>query len=143
MTRPTDIPPDKLRAYLATAYCIGAGDGAVVMRIGEPSASVAALLAARGVTCGAFVTAFNPRGTLQSDAANEAAHARLLTRLQELGIEGVEGEGGEPGSDWKPERSVMAIGLALEPARALGVEFDQDAIVWVGADAVPQLVLLR
>jgi hypothetical protein len=33
--------------------------------------------------------------------------------------------------------------LALEPARVIGTHFDQDAIVWVGADAVPLLILLR
>ena len=25
----------------------------------------------------------------------------------------------------------------------IGTQFDQDAIVWVGADAIPQLILLR
>jgi len=33
--------------------------------------------------------------------------------------------------------------LALEPTKAIGGHFDQDAIVWVGPDAVPQLILLR
>jgi hypothetical protein len=143
MTRFTDIAPDKLRAYRATQYCIGAGDDAVVLRIGERSSSAATLFAASGVNCGAFITAYNPRGTLQPEAANAAAHARLLERLLGLGITTIEGAGGEPGSDWTPERSVMALGLDLDAARAVGCEFDQDAIVWLGADAIPQLVLLR
>ena len=36
-----------------------------------------------------------------------------------------------------------ALGLALEPAKTIGTHFNQDAIVWVGPDAVPQLILLR
>jgi hypothetical protein len=139
MTRPTAISPDKLRAYQATHYRIGAGDDAIVLRIGEHSPPAAALFAAQGVSCGAFITAYNPRGTLQPEAANAAALARLLG----LGITTIEGAGGEPGSDWTPERSVMALGLDLDASRAVGCEFDQDAIVWLGADAIPQLVLLR
>ena len=41
------------------------------------------------------------------------------------------------------EPSIFAVGLPLEDARRLGDAFGQDAIVWVGSDAVPQLVLLR
>ncbi len=35
------------------------------------------------------------------------------------------------------------LGLPLEEARALGNEFEQNAIVWSGPDAVPKLILLR
>jgi hypothetical protein len=143
MTRSTEISADKLRAYRATQYRIGAGDDAIVLRIGEHSPPAAALFAVHGVSCGAFITACNPRGTLHSEAANDAAHARLRERLLGLGLAVIEGAGGEPGSDWTPERSVMALDLDLDAARAVGCEFDQDAIVWLGADAVPQLVLLR
>jgi len=41
------------------------------------------------------------------------------------------------------ERSVFAYGMDKASACALGRQFRQDAIVWVGPDAVPQLVLLR
>jgi hypothetical protein len=41
------------------------------------------------------------------------------------------------------ERSVFAYGMDKASACAVGRQFRQDAIVWVGADAVPQLVLLR
>ena len=44
---------------------------------------------------------------------------------------------------WPAERSHFALGLGLEAARAIGTDLDQDAIVWVGADAIAQLILLR
>jgi len=34
-------------------------------------------------------------------------------------------------------------GLSLEASKSLGARFEQNAIVWSGADAVPQLILLR
>jgi hypothetical protein len=35
------------------------------------------------------------------------------------------------------------LGLSLEAAKALGKKYDQNAVVWCGPDAIPELVLLR
>ena len=143
MAETTQIHPDKVRAYLATDYCLGHTDQDIVLTIGQPSERLAALFADKGVNCGAFLTAYNPRGALQPEAANHLAHAQLATQLAQLGHEVIAGSGSEKGTDWAPEESYFALGLALEPAKAMGTHFDQDAIVWVGADAKPQLILLR
>jgi hypothetical protein len=139
----TPIHPDKIRAYLATDYRLGHSASDIVLTVGQHSPRLAALFARHQVDCGAFITAYNPRGTIQSGEANDAGHARLERLLRERGLELIEGSGSEAGTDWPAERSWFALGLGLEPARALGTEFDQDAIVWAGADAVPQLILLR
>ena len=143
MAETTQIHPDKVRAFLATDYRLGHTAQDIVLTIGQRSERLAALFAAKGVNCGAFLTAYNPRGTLQPEAANHLAHAQLATQLEQLGHEVIEGSGSEEGTDWPAEKSYFALGLALEPAKAMGTHFDQDAIVWVGADAVPQLILLR
>jgi hypothetical protein len=70
-------------------------------------------------------------------------HAELGGKLQALGLKAIEGSGCEVGSDWPAEKSYLALGLSLETAKAIGTRFDQDAIVWAGADAVAQLILLR
>jgi hypothetical protein len=139
----TQIHPDKVRAYLATDYRLGHTAEDIILTVGQRSERLAALFASKGVSCGAFLTAFNPRGTIQSDAANAAGHAELAALLHDLGLRGIEGSGSEAGTDWPSEKSWFALGLHLDPAKALGHHFDQDAIVWVGADAVPQLILLR
>ena len=143
MAETTQIQPDKVRAYLATDYRLGQAAQDIVLTIGQRSERLAALFAAKGVNCGAFLTAYNPRGTLQTEAANQLAHAQLATQLEQLGHAVIEGSGSEEGTDWAAEESYFALGMALEPAKAMGTHFDQDAIVWVGADAVPQLILLR
>ena len=143
MSEATQIHPDKVRAYLDTDYRLGHTDQDIVLNIGQHSARLAALFASSSVDCGAFLTAYNPRGTIQSDAANELAHAQLGARIQEFGLKAIEGSGSEDGTDWPAEKSYFALGLALEPSKAIGTHFDQDAIVWVGPDAVPQLILLR
>jgi hypothetical protein len=143
MDETTQIQPGKVRAYLATDYRLGHTDQDIVLNIGQRSERLAVLFADKGVNCGAFLTAYNPRGALQPDAANQLAHAQLATQLAQLGHEVIAGSGSEKGTDWAPEESYFALGLALEPAKAMGTHFDQDAIVWVGADAKPQLILLR
>lgn len=143
MSETTQIHPDKVRAYLATDYRLGHTDQDIVLTIGKHSERLAALFADSNVNCGAFLTAYNPRGAIQSDKANESGHAELAGKLQELELQTIEGSGSEEGTEWPAEKSYFALGLALEPAKAIGIHFDQDAIVWVGPDAVPQLILLR
>ena len=143
MSETTQIHPDKVRAYLATDYRLGHTDQDIVLTIGKHSERLPALFADSGVNCGAFLTAYNPRGTVQSDAANDKGHAELANMLQKLRVHAIEGSGSEEGTEWPAEKSYFALGLAMEPAKAIGTHFDQDAIVWVGPDAVPQLILLR
>ena len=143
MSETTQIHPDKVRAYLATDYRIGHTSQDIILTIGQRSERLAVLFAGNGVNCGAFLTSYNPRGTIQTDAVNGLAHAQLAAKLQELGLQAIEGSGSEEGTEWPAEKSYFALGLALEPAKAIGTHFDQDAIVWVGSDAVPQLILLR
>lgn len=143
MTAATQIHSDKVRAYLATDYRIGHTAQDIVLNISHHSKRLAALFAGNDVNCGAFLTAYNPQGTVQTDAANDLAHSELAAKLQALGLQAIEGSGREEGTDWHSEKSYFALGLALEPAKEIGIHFGQDAIVWVGSDAVSQLILLR
>ena len=129
----TQIAPDKIRAYLATHYRIDCEDPPIELTVGARSDSLAVLFTDRGVACGAFITAFNPRGTVQADAANHLAHARLAEALAQHDVEIIEGAGGADRSDWPPECSWFAPGLPLDAARTIGLRFDQDAIVWSGS----------
>ena len=101
------------------------------------------LFSAKSVECGAFLTAYNPRGNQKSDTENEQAHDLLAAALTERGLDSIEGSGSEPGSDWLAEKSYFALGLSRDEAIAFGQQFDQDSIVWVEKNAVPELVLLR
>ncbi len=139
----TQIHPDKVRAYLATDYRLGHTESDIVLTVGTRSDRLAALFAAHGVDCAAFLTAYNPRGTHQTDQANDLAHAQLAAKLDSLGLQAIEGSGSEEGTEWPAERSYFALGLGKAGAEYIGTTFDQDAIVWVGSDATPQLILLR
>ena len=143
MSETTQIHPDKVRAYLATDYRLGHTDQDIVLTIGKHSERLATLFAGKGVNFGAFLTAYNPQGTIQSDAANAKGHAELASKLQELGLQAIEGSGSEEGTEWPAEKSYFALGLALEPAKAIGTHFDQDELALVRDDFVDQAVRLE
>ena len=139
----TEIPRDKIEAYLDTHYRVGVGPDAFVLRIGQQSPGLALRYAAIGSDCALFITAFNPLGQEQDDAANQTAHARLGAQLREVSDHVFEGDGADPSGQWPAERSYLAFGIDADAARELGRSFQQDAVVWIGKDAVPQLLLLR
>jgi len=143
MLETTQIHADKVRAYLATDYRLGQTEQEIVLTIGQHSPRLAVLFNSNKVKCGAFITAYNPQGNIHCEAANALGHAELASKLQELGLKAIEGTGSEESTEWPAEKSYFAFGLALEPAKAIGTHFDQDAIVWVGRDAIPKLILLR
>ena len=138
----SEVPGELVEAYLATHYRVGSGADAFTLRIGEPSPALVRLYAANGHACAAFITAWNPLSIPQPPQVNSAAHARLCEALERHGIPFIEGAGVDPGGGWR-EQSVLALGLAREPAKELGRAYRQNAIVWVGGDAVPRLCLLR
>ena len=139
----TEISPEKIRAYRATSYKLGHTDTDITLTVGRLSPEVLVLFKYRQVSCAAFLTAYNPRGSQQSDAENDLAHARLEAEVTSLGLQFLEGSGSEEGTDWPAERSLFALGLGQADAEKLGRLFNQDAIVWVGTEGVPELILLR
>ena len=137
------IAPEKIRAYRATDYRLGHTVKDIVLAVGMRSCQLAKLFTDKGVTCGAFLTAYNPRGTQQTDVENELAHAQLDAKLNAGNLETIESSGSEEGTEWPSEKSYFALGLKREDSIEIGKYFDQDAIVWIGENVVPELILLR
>jgi len=139
----SSIDPALIQAYLETRYHVR-GDAPLTLAIGAASPALAALHAAAGVDCSAFVTAWNPYSRPEPEPAANAARQQALAReLAQRGLHAIEGIGQHPSGSWPGEESLLVLGLALDAARALGARHGQNAIVWSGADAVPQLILLR
>lgn len=139
----SEVPPEKIAAYRKTDYRFREGRDAVTLRIDRRSDELVRLFASSGYACAVFITAFNPYGQAQGIDANEAAHARLGAELRALSACVMEGAGIDSSSAWPEERSYFALGVDLNAASILGKRYRQDAIVWVGTNAVPKLILLR
>ena len=78
-----------------------------------------------------------------SDHENEDANLALMKKIVSIGLVPKKGLGKDPSGEWRGEESVFVLGLDFDTTNALGREFQQNAAVWAGPDAVPQLLLLR
>lgn len=138
----SEIPGETIQAYLETEY-FALGNTPTTLRVGQANPELAALHNAHDVNCSAFVTASNPYSQNCSAEFNAASQEALARELKRLGLTVIEGIGEHPSNKWPGEASYLVPGLSLEAAKALGMQFGQNAIVWSAGDATPQLVLLR
>ncbi|HKT96522.1 MAG TPA: DUF3293 domain-containing protein [Paraburkholderia sp.] len=138
----SNIPRDTIQAYLETHYEVF-GETPTTLRIGQFNPTLAALHDTHHAACSAFITACNPLSQNLDPPANAARQEALARELEALGLAYIEGVGQHPSNSWPGEASFLVLGMTLDAAKVLGHRHDQNAIVWCGADAVPQLILLR
>jgi hypothetical protein len=132
--------PDLIAAYENADYVVFA-EPEFVLKIGEPSRRLDALLDEEGAETAAFVTAANPGSEPRVAAQNAEALATLDKLVAAAGYPWRAGEGREPDGTWV-EPSRLVIGIWRDNAEALGRAFGQNAIVFVEKGAAPELVLL-
>lgn len=131
-----------IQAYLGTHFNVH-GATPTTLHIGEANATLLALQSAAHVASSAYITACNPHSQPFDSTTNNARHAALAAELHAQGLTFVHGVGEHPSGSWRGEDSLLVFGLSLESTRTLGTKYQQNAVVWCDADAVPLLVLLR
>jgi hypothetical protein len=141
VARDSQIPQETLAAYMATHFIVSTKPP-ITLLIGDYSSLLASMLGASSAGA-AFITAYNPRGVLLSDAENTERHRMLIAHLTEQGYEFLEGEGVDPNGEWPGETSVLVLDIDRASAERLGASYDQNAIVWIDTDAIPRLLVLR
>lgn len=114
----------------------------MTLRVDERNEALAALHKEAGVESSAFVTAWNPYSQKHGDDLNGRRQKELADELGKLSLRVIEGVGKHPVDKWG-EPSFLVLGISLEAARELGARYEQNAIVWAGTDAMPQLISLR
>ncbi|CAM5788508.1 MAG: DUF3293 domain-containing protein [Burkholderiales bacterium] len=136
------IDPGTIQAYRETEYRVLGGQP-FTLRVGKVCADLLAAHKLHQVDGSAFLTACNPFSQRSGDAANANRQAELAAELTRRGLTFAPGIGQHPSNDWPGEDGSLVFGLDLEAAKALGARFEQNALIWSGADGVPQLILLR
>ena len=136
------IAQSSIQAYLETDYHVH-GAMRVTLNVGVANACLAALQRSHSVESSAYVTACNPFSKALDDSSNDARQAVLARELHQHGLIHISGIGQHPTNGWPGEQSFLVLGLSREDAKMLGARHEQNAIVWCGPDAVPELALLR
>lgn len=138
----TELSPELIAAYRATDFRV-LGPQAFTLRVGVPSVELLALYAELSVTGAGFITAWNPWSEETDRAINDQAQVALLQRLRRAGYDPRPGLGADPDGRWPGEESWFVPAISRTESISLGREFRQNAVIWAGDDAVPQLILLR
>ena len=137
-------------AYRTTDYVVeavsgqgvGGGEHSLFLRVDTASQELRALHRRYGVDCSCFITACNPFSQPLDEQTNLRRQEALEAELRRRSLTSLPGAGHHPVNGWPPEPSFLVLGLALEASKNLGRHYEQNAIVWAGADAVPSLVIL-
>jgi hypothetical protein len=138
----TDIDPGTVQAFLEAEYRVH-GEEPCTLRVGQASQELARLHERHKVASSAFITAWNPYSEVLDDQRNANRQRALEVEIQGRGWLYLDGIGRDPMGKWPGEPSFLVFGLSKEEASAMGRRSEQNAIIWCGGDAAPQLVLLR
>src|SRR5262245_11207856 len=130
-----------LEAYRNAEYVVSA-EPELVFRIDEPSPGLDELMASYEADTAAFITAANPRGERKTDEENKFASEQLHLAAAFSGYNLEPGEGRDPQKRWPAEPSWLILGISREDARAVGEQFEQNAIVFCEKGRPPELVVL-
>lgn len=130
-------------AYLTTHYEVHHPQRVFTLVIGQRSLALHRLHQEHSTSGSAYLTAWNPFGNELSRETNNARQEKLLHDLRRLCAICISGKGVDPSGKWSGEESVLALGLLRSHAIELGERYQQNAIVWIGSDAIPELILLR
>ena len=136
------IDQDTIEAYRTTDYFVF-GEALLTLRVGMACPELVSLHEKRGVACSAFLTGCNPFSTPLDGSTNAERQSLLACELQSRGLAFTDGIGQHAGNGWPGEPSFLVFGISLAEASAIGIQFKQNAILWIGSDGVPQLVVLR
>ncbi|KFN48825.1 DUF3293 domain-containing protein [Arenimonas composti] len=125
--------------YRATTYRVNTTP-TIDLRIGVHSQALRDLHARRGVDSSVFITAWNPFGDDRPLEWNARALDHLRRHLRGSGLGFEEGAGVPDGSGRVPEQSLLVPGPDRAAAANLCAAFAQNAVVYCGPDAVPELL---
>lgn len=128
-----------LRAYRATVWRVDMAGGPLDLRVGEPVPGDRISLPA------AVITAYNPRSALRPAEENAVAQRRLRESLLQMGAElrpvVAGGTGPEPAA-WS-EPGFLLSGIPRERVVEIASSFDQNAVLWIGEEGIPKLLVTR
>ena len=130
------------RAYRATAYRVGVADGEVILRIGQPSPGLQALVAQQRAPGATLITAWTPQSRRRPESRNQAAGRRLADELAARAAVLLPYRAVADAGCWPAEAGLLVIGPGLAQMRHLARRYSQNAIVWLPAGGPARLIFL-
>jgi hypothetical protein len=133
------IAEELLCAYAATDFVVFDRGEEWILKVGQTSPRIDALLDRYGVTTATIVTAFNPRSRVLSPEVNMARHRSLVQLLEDGGLPFLYGEGRDPTGRWIAEAECIVFGISLAEGLEIARRFDQNAVAFIERGKAPRL----
>lgn len=134
------IPAELIQAYTSTHYHVFSSTE-FTLKIGQYSAELHALYSQTGTDSSVFITECNPYSEPLSNAQNKLTQQTLIENIEAAGYKFQHGEGKHTDTNWPGEKSIFILGHSKEASIDLGKEYGQNAVVWTGSNAVPELLI--
>lgn len=138
----TTISDENLTSYHSAEYHVYFEPN-FFLKIGQHNEQLMLLYKKFNQYQSAFITAYNPYSQERTLIQNTSQNSELEEILISMDYQYILGEGVCSDSGWPGEKSFLILGIDLETSKKLGNQFQQNAILWSGKDAVPQLILLK
>jgi len=89
-----------------------------------------------------FITAYNPFSNVLSYDDNSKRHLNLIKAFEDDNYKFIEGIGEHPNNSWRGEKSLLVYDIDLETSKRYGNKFEQNAIIWINNNQIPELIIL-
>jgi hypothetical protein len=130
---------DLINAYLETDYFIS--NFKMQLKIGIKSIELEEIFKLSNVKSASYITAYNSYSKILGIAENKKRNEDLCLLCKDYTC--IEGNGKHPSNKWEGEPSFLFLGMDLETAKEIGKKYEQNAILWIGEDFIPKLILLN
>lgn len=143
-TNKSSVPKDLIKTYLETDYLVyDSPNPTLILKIGKINQALALVHDEHNVQTSVFISASNPFGKILEESENLERHRSLINYAQAESLMFVGGFGKNPQTDFSGEQSLLILGIDEERSRKIGKIFQQNAIVWIGKNLTPELIILR
>ncbi len=129
-----------IEAYENTNYHVFY-DEEIIINIGKKNTDLNKLFKDKNLISASIITAYNPFSEIMTDEQNISAQLRLKKILEDSNSFYLNAIGKDPKNKWKGEASFFIENISKENAIKLGRKFNQNAIVWIDQNLIPELIL--
>ena len=142
---PSQLPHALVQAYRHAWYEVVLPPHAMAcpLQVDTHSPALKHTMQQQGISQATLLTACNPQGELLSPMDNEGRMLALRQALQQAGWTWAPAFGRDPLSQWPGEDSLLVWHMDSALAQDWGLRWEQNAVLTIGRDAVPHLLLLR
>ena len=134
-----DAASQLIDSYLKTSFEVV---GKFILRPRIKSDEIEKLFLQGGHQSASCITAFNPASKVCSDSENLSSHEKLIQEVESMQIQFASMIGHCIHGQWKSEKGLFLLGVSLDQAKQLGRKFNQNAIVFVGKDCIPEIYVI-